>query len=44
MVVFSIYILNKSGGLIFQQNFYDVKVEETKTENQYMTLASTFHG
>nr|CAG4714178.1 unnamed protein product [Naegleria fowleri] len=72
MVVFSMYIINKAGGLIYQRDFGKyakfVKTEKENAErlqqdptapippneydgkfvkpsgNQYLTLASTFHG
>lgn len=39
--VFSLYIINKAGGLIYQKNFVEVP---KLTSNDYLRLASTFHG
>ncbi len=49
MIVFSMYILNKAGGLVLQRDFIGEKDAEFKNfrrpeGNQYLTLASTFHG
>lgn len=42
MTVYSLYILNKAGGLIFQR---DYGTELTKlSSNDYLVLAGTFHG
>jgi hypothetical protein len=49
MVVYSLYILNKAGGLIFQRDFGKYVEEQIAPfkkpkGNQYLTLGSTFHG
>jgi len=41
MIVFSMYILNKAGGLVYQRDFSSCRKPQG---NQYLTLASTFHG
>jgi len=40
-VVYSLYIINKAGGLIFQQDFAAIP---KLSGNDYLRLASTFHG
>ena len=35
------YVLNKAGGLVYQRDFTNCKKPQG---NQYLTLASTFHG
>lgn len=39
--VFSLYVINKAGGLIYQKNFVDLP---KLTSNDYLRLGSTFHG
>lgn len=39
--VYSLMIINKSGGLIFQKNFCDMP---KMSSNDYLRLAGTFHG
>ena len=41
MVVYSLYVVNKAGGLIFNQDFAPVPKQSLNT---YLRLASTFHG
>lgn len=39
--IFSLMIINKSGGLIYQKNFGDMP---KMSSNDYLRLAGTFHG
>lgn len=41
-MIYSIYIVNKAGGLVFQKNFSDGL--QTLSSNDYLILAGTFHG
>jgi len=41
MVVFSVFIVNKAGGLIFNQDF--IKTSK-RSANDDLVLAGTFHG
>lgn len=42
MTVFSLVIINKAGGLVFNRNFQDGL--QTISTNDYLVLAGTFHG
>jgi len=42
MVILSILILNKAGGLIYQRDFNEGLLK--LSSNDYLVLASTFHG
>lgn len=42
MTVYSLYILNKAGGLIFQRD-YGTELAKLSS-NDYLVLAGTFHG
>lgn len=41
MTVFSLYVINKSGGLIYYTDFVEVAKQDSNT---YLRLASTFHS
>jgi len=41
MVVYSLYVINKAGGLVYQQDFAPIP---KLSGNDYLRLASTFHG
>lgn len=41
-MIFSLYVINKAGGLIYQKNFAEGL--KTLTSNDYLILAGTFHG
>ncbi|KAH7326644.1 Sybindin-like protein [Stachybotrys elegans] len=43
MTVFSLIIINKAGGLVFNKNFHDTGLNKIST-NDYLVLAGTFHG
>lgn len=43
MVVLSLYIINKSGGLVYQRD-YQNNVINKLSNNDYLILAGTFHG
>ena len=42
MVILSLLILNKAGGLIYQRDFNEGLL--SLTSNDYLVLAGTFHG
>jgi hypothetical protein len=42
MVILSIFILNKAGGLIYQRDFNEGL--KKLSSNDYLVLAGTFHG
>ncbi|KAA6409570.1 MAG: sybindin-like family [Lasallia pustulata] len=42
MVVYSLIIINKAGGLVYQRDFHDGL--HKLTINDYLVLAGTFHG
>jgi len=46
MVIYSIYIINKSGLLIYQRDFVsrDEKSEYKLTSNDYLRIGSVFHS
>jgi len=39
--IFSLYVINKAGGLIYQKDFASIPKLQA---NDYLRLASTFHG
>lgn len=41
-MIFSLYVINKAGGLIYQNNFNDGL--KKLSSNDYLILAGTFHG
>lgn len=41
-MIFSLYVINKAGGLIYQKNFNEGL--KTLSSNDYLILAGTFHG
>ncbi len=41
--VFSLIIINKAGGLIFNRTFNEAGLNQLST-NDYLVLAGTFHG
>ncbi|RKP13768.1 Sybindin-like protein, partial [Piptocephalis cylindrospora] len=41
-MIYSIYLINKAGGLIFQRDFNDGL--NKLTSNDYLILSGTFHG
>lgn len=41
-MIFSLYVINKAGGLIYQKNFNDGLKQ--LSSNDYLILAGTFHG
>ncbi|CAG8470932.1 5443_t:CDS:2 [Ambispora leptoticha] len=41
-MIFSLYIINKAGGLIYQKNFSEGL--KKLTANEYLVLAGTFHS
>lgn len=41
-MIYSVYIINKAGGLIYQRNFSDGL--QPLSSNDYLILAGTFHG
>lgn len=41
LLVYSVYLINKAGGLIYQKDFSPVPKRST---NDYLRLASTFHS
>jgi len=42
MAIFSLWVINKAGGLVFQRNFADGLAQ--LTSNEYLVLAGTLHG
>ncbi|KAF8969870.1 transport protein particle complex subunit [Flammula alnicola] len=42
MTIFSLWIINKAGGLVYQRNFADGLA--ALTSNEYLVLAGTLHG
>lgn len=40
--VYSLYIINKAGGLVYQKDFSNQL--EKLSSNEYLVLAGTFHG
>ncbi|KAG1782265.1 transport protein particle complex subunit [Suillus placidus] len=42
MAIFSLWVINKAGGLIYQRNFADGLAQ--LTSNEYLVLAGTLHG
>ncbi|KAH6685241.1 Sybindin-like protein [Plectosphaerella plurivora] len=43
MTVFSLIIINKAGGLVFNRTFNEAGLNQLST-NDYLVLAGTFHG
>ncbi|PHH90981.1 hypothetical protein CDD83_2051 [Cordyceps sp. RAO-2017] len=43
MTVFSLIIINKAGGLVYNRTFHDAGLNKIST-NDYLVLAGTFHG
>ena len=41
-MIYSLYIINKAGGLIYQKDFGEGL--NKLTSNEYLVLAGTFHG
>ncbi|KAF9995956.1 hypothetical protein BGZ65_008435, partial [Modicella reniformis] len=41
-MIFSIYIINKAGGLVFNKDYSEGLAK--LTSNEYLVLAGTFHG
>lgn len=41
-MIYSIYVINKAGGLVYQKNFNEGL--NTLSSNDYLILAGTFHG
>ncbi|POR31309.1 Transport protein particle subunit trs23 [Tolypocladium paradoxum] len=41
--VFTLIIINKAGGLVYNKNFHDAGLNTIST-NDYLVLAGTFHG
>lgn len=41
-MIYSLYIINKSGGLIYQSDFHTGLNQ--LSSNEYLVLAGTFHG
>jgi len=41
--VFSLVIINKAGGLIYNKNFHETGLKKIST-NDFLVLAGTFHG
>lgn len=41
-MIYSIYIINKAGGLVYQKDFTNHL--EKLSSNDYLVLAGTFHG
>jgi trafficking protein particle complex subunit 4 len=41
-MIYSLYIINKAGGLIYQKDFAEGL--NKLTSNEYLVLAGTFHG
>jgi hypothetical protein len=41
-MIFSLYVINKAGGLIYQSDFSDGLAK--LSANDYLILAGTFHG
>jgi hypothetical protein len=41
-MIFSLYIINKAGGLVYQRDFAEHL--EKLSSNDYLVLAGTFHG
>ncbi|KAK9720807.1 hypothetical protein K7432_003871 [Basidiobolus ranarum] len=41
-MIFSLYVINKAGGLIYQRDF--IEGLNRLTSNEYLVLAGTFHG
>lgn len=41
-MIYSIYVVNKAGGLVYQRNFNEGL--NTLSSNDYLILAGTFHG
>eukprot|EP01095_Lingulamoeba_sp_RSL-Kostka_P010136 TRINITY_DN3591_c0_g1_i1.p1 TRINITY_DN3591_c0_g1~~TRINITY_DN3591_c0_g1_i1.p1 ORF type:complete len:146 (+),score=31.97 TRINITY_DN3591_c0_g1_i1:86-523(+) len=44
MVVYSVYILNKFGSLLYQQDFDKTSQSNNLSNNDHLRLGSTFHG
>ncbi|KAF8201577.1 transport protein particle complex subunit [Pholiota molesta] len=42
MAIFSLWVINKAGGLVYQRNFADGLA--ALTSNEYLVLAGTLHG
>ncbi|KAG1719893.1 transport protein particle complex subunit [Suillus paluster] len=42
MAIFSLWVINKAGGLVYQRNFADGLAQ--LTSNEYLVLAGTLHG
>ncbi|KJA27484.1 hypothetical protein HYPSUDRAFT_131190 [Hypholoma sublateritium FD-334 SS-4] len=42
MAIFSLWVINKAGGLVYQRNFADGLA--SLTSNEYLVLAGTLHG
>ncbi|KAJ8594626.1 TRAPP complex subunit Trs23 [Rhizopogon salebrosus TDB-379] len=42
MTIFSLWVINKAGGLVYQRNFADGLAQ--LTSNEYLVLAGTLHG
>ncbi|CAO3697442.1 unnamed protein product [Rhizopus microsporus] len=41
-LIYSLYIINKAGGLVYQKDFSNQL--EKLSSNEYLVLAGTFHG
>jgi hypothetical protein len=41
-MIYSLYIINKAGGLVYQRDFAEQL--EKLSSNDYLVLAGTFHG
>lgn len=41
-MIYSLYIINKAGGLVYQKDFNDGLAK--LSSNEYLVLAGTFHG
>jgi hypothetical protein len=41
-MIYSLYIINKAGGLVYQKDFSNQL--EKLSSNEYLVLAGTFHG
>lgn len=42
LMIYSLYIINKAGGLVYQKDFNQQL--EKLSSNEYLVLAGTFHG
>ncbi|KAJ7085724.1 transport protein particle complex subunit [Mycena belliarum] len=42
MAIFSLWVINKAGGLVYQRNFAEGLAQ--LTSNEYLVLAGTLHG